>query len=134
MADPRHPPGVDSQMPAVRGGLHRVVHRHRCYRLNRPMDPSSNAGVLSDVAGVPCRQALARAFQDARVSRWFLIVIGAIAFERAASVSDRSIVENPLPHGRGSLRLAERDRPIIVFASRRAVLPCSELSGSVLRF
>ena len=59
MALPRHAPGVDAQMPDVRGGLCRVVHRRRHYRLNRPMDPNSDAGVLFDVAGISCRQTLA---------------------------------------------------------------------------
>ena len=61
MALPRRPPGVDAQMPAVRGGLCRLVHRHRRFRLNCSMDPNSNAGALFDLADVSCCQILAQA-------------------------------------------------------------------------
>src|SRR5438445_12491877 len=64
MAVPRHLPGVDAQMPTMRGGVFRLVHRYRHYRLNRPMDPHSDAGVLLDRAGVSCCQTLARAIED----------------------------------------------------------------------
>jgi len=75
MALPRHPPGVDSQMPAMRRSVCRVVHRHRRFRLNRSMDPDSNADVLLDLAGISCCQILAQAFQGARISSFSLIMI-----------------------------------------------------------
>jgi hypothetical protein len=59
MALPRHPSGVDTQVPNVRGRLFRDVHRHRRFRLNRPMDPNFNAGVLSDLVGISCGKTLA---------------------------------------------------------------------------
>ena len=72
MAVPHDSTGVDAQMPAVRGGLRRVVHRHRHFRLNRPMDPNSNAGVLFDLAGISCRQTLAQMLHGARISSFYV--------------------------------------------------------------
>ena len=67
MALPHRPSGVDAQVPAMRGGVYRAVHRRRRFRLNRPMDPNFDAGVLFDVAGLSCRQTLAWALQGARI-------------------------------------------------------------------
>lgn len=75
MALPGHAPGIDAQMPALRGGLRRLLHRRRRFRLNRPMDPNSNAGVLSDVAGISCDPILAQARQVARMCGVFRIMI-----------------------------------------------------------
>ena len=71
MALPRHAPAANAQMPALRRGLRRFVHRHWHYRLHGEMDSAFNAGVLFDLAFISCRpiRACAAASQP-RTSRW----------------------------------------------------------------
>ena len=63
MALPRHPAAVDPQMPDVRGGLRRTIHRPRHHRLSRAVDSNSDGGVLFELAGVPCSQTVAKSLQ-----------------------------------------------------------------------
>jgi hypothetical protein len=69
MAFPRHPFGVDAQMPAVRGRVCGVVHRDWNFSLNGPMDPDSNAGAVLDLTGIPCGQKKA---EGTRRSGWLI--------------------------------------------------------------
>ena len=58
MALPHRSPGVDAQMPDVRGGVCRAVHRHGRFHPDRPVDPDSDAGVLCGFTGISCCQIL----------------------------------------------------------------------------
>jgi hypothetical protein len=46
--------GIDAEMPTVRGGLCRAVHRRWNFRLYRAMDSDFDAGNLFDFAGISC--------------------------------------------------------------------------------
>ena len=59
MALPRHAAGVDAQMPDVRGGLCRVVHRHGHQHVDRTLHSDTVAGFMSIHAALPRGEALA---------------------------------------------------------------------------
>ena len=97
MALPHGPPGVDAQMPTMRSRLRRPLHRRRHLRLNRSMDPDSNAGDLCNFTRIPCRQILSQALPGPKTINPYDLSLNAVNFALLRRNPLRPLLLSPSP-------------------------------------